>query len=156
MLMEQIAKTSKKETKASRIDPDCIPSSKQPQPMSLISKTFFLYLHLLETHPLTTKTLSSGVVAMSRDDFCRYLEGGNQFDSAHSICFAFLGWAFIGAPLHFWVRRWDGDFWGVRRVQHVRGWLQIRWWRRHCLWWRLCHCWWHWRGGGGGDQEEVG
>ncbi|GMI30434.1 hypothetical protein TeGR_g14069 [Tetraparma gracilis] len=70
------------------------------------------YMRKLESHPVLTKSLTSGVIAGSGDVFCQLLvhrnarpaAGGAGFalDSRRAARFAFLGLALIGPVSHLW------------------------------------------------------
>ncbi|CAH0479231.1 unnamed protein product [Peronospora belbahrii] len=63
------------------------------------------YALLLETHPLSVKIVTGGVIAGLGDIVCQLaLEGEHQFNVKRAAIFTFLGGGVISPILHVWYR----------------------------------------------------
>ena len=61
------------------------------------------YLNLLETNPLMTKSITSGILAGAGDFLCqRLIEGSPDLNWKRFCTFTFLGTVYVGPALHVW------------------------------------------------------
>ncbi|CAK4070508.1 unnamed protein product [Aphanomyces euteiches] len=60
------------------------------------------YLKLLETHPLTTKAITSAGIAGTGDFICQTAFESKPFDVRRFVTFTTLGGVFIAPTLHVW------------------------------------------------------
>ncbi|KAF0695243.1 Aste57867_13935 [Aphanomyces stellatus] len=60
------------------------------------------YMHLLEKYPLTTKALTSSVIAGTGDVLCQTAFESKPFDVQRFATFTALGGVFIAPTLHVW------------------------------------------------------
>jgi len=96
-------------------------SSSGPVYSALVT-AYARYQHLLNTRPLSTKSISAGVLTLVGDVIAQYLEsrveGYASWDFARMAAFTVAGTMFVGPFVH----RWYEVLWAMGRRLEGRGW----------------------------------
>lgn len=79
-------------------------SQKEDSSPSFVSNPLAWYSRKLDTHPIATKCLSSGLVSAAGDLACQYLTKTKEerWDLIRTGRFALLGTLWVGPVLHYW------------------------------------------------------
>ena len=74
--------------------------------MVLLRRVSTQYMRLLETHPIKTKSITSGVIAGAGDATCQYLQRTDDDDTTFNwrrfANFTAIGGFYVGPLLHTW------------------------------------------------------
>lgn len=69
---------------------------------SMVSNALAWYSRKLDTHPILTKCVSSGLVSAAGDLTCQYLTNHEKWDLIRTGRFSLLGTLWVGPVLHYW------------------------------------------------------
>mmetsp|Transcript_47508 Transcript_47508/g.70722 ORF Transcript_47508/g.70722 Transcript_47508/m.70722 type:complete len:219 (-) Transcript_47508:149-805(-) len=70
----------------------------------LLSQPLLWYSRKLETHPLMTKGLTSGLIASCGDLLAQRMEGRKEWDATRTRRFWLLGFGLVAPTVHVWYR----------------------------------------------------